>query len=349
MEASVVHAARQFGHNPTSVESLTEGLIHSTYKITDANGTAIILQQVNTSIFKKPEGVITNCKIIYNHLRASERLKIPSLLQTIDRQDFWIDSSGVFWRSFEYVKNTSTEVAPTAEKIYSAAKCYGGFTQALSDLDVTKLSPTIPGFHDLSNRFAQLIESIATAEPDRLQRGQLLLTIIEKKKALLVFYEKMMSDRDFKLRPMHHDAKLSNILFDTISSNAVCPIDLDTTMPGYFFSDMGDMIRSMVPDADEHSSVQKISIRKDYYRAIISGYHEGMGNTFTVKENSFLHHSGLIMIYMQGIRFLTDYLANDMYYKTEYPEQNFDRASNQFSLFESLEVFLKEEFNHRIT
>ena len=264
MEASIVHASRQFGYNPTSIESLTEGLIHSTYKVTAADGSVVILQQVNTSVFKNPEEVISNYKIIYDHLLVSRRLRIPSLLQTIDCRDFWIDPSGVFWRAFEYFKNTSTELAPTTEKIYSAARCYGTFTQALSDLDATRLSPTIPYFHDLSNRFKQLIESIAIAEPDRLKRGQLLLTFIEKKKALLIFYEKMVNDPGFKLRPMHHDAKLSNILFDSTTNNAVCPIDLDTTMSGYFFSDIGDMIRSMVPDADEHTSTEKISIRKDY-------------------------------------------------------------------------------------
>ena len=144
---------------------------------------------------------------------------------------------------------------------------------------------------------------------------------------------------------MHHDAKISNILFSEETGQVICPVDLDTCMPGYFFSDLGDMIRSMACSEDESSSnFSEINIRKDFYESIVDGYMEVMQKLLTDSEKKFIHYSGLLMTYMQALRFLSDYLNGDMYYRTTYTEQNFDRAKNQLTLLQRLETFLSENY-----
>jgi hypothetical protein len=129
----------------------------------------------------------------------------------------------------------------------------------------------------------------------------------------------------------------------------ICPVDFDTTMPGYFFSDPGDMIRSMAGSADESSTdFNNIRIRSDIYKAIINGYLAGMNAELTEMEKKYIHSSGLLLIYMQSLRFLTDYLNGDIYYKISYPEQNYDRTLNQLTLLKSLEEYLKENFKFTI-
>lgn len=345
---TVVFAAEQFGFYTPFFEVLTDGLIHKTYKATNNNKSAI-LQQVNTNVFNDPDQVVRNYQIIYNHLIEKKALKIPASLKTVGNNSTWIDKEGSCWRAFEYIDNTYTESLPAEpEKIFSAAKCYGGFTQALAGLDVEQLRPTIPRFHDLTNRYNQLQHAVEKATPERLASSKDLLNKIKQRKHLVDFYRSLKTNPEFKLRAMHHDTKLSNILFDKSTQQAVCPIDLDTTMAGYFFSDVGDMIRSMISSSDENAPADSVEINPEVYRAIITGYEAGIGNSFTQSENEHIHQSGLMMLYMQGIRFLTDYLSNDVYYKIDYPQHNFNRALNQITLLEKLEYFLKKEYQYEV-
>ncbi len=128
-----------------------------------------------------------------------------------------------------------------------------------------------------------------------------------------------------------------------VSHQALCPVDLDTVMPGLFFSDVGDMIRSMGATQDENSHQwEAIAINPDFYKAIIAGYLEGIGDNFTPAEKKHIHQAGLMMVFMQSLRFVTDFLNNDVYYKIDYPEQNLNRALNQLILLERLEEFVSE-------
>ena len=156
----------------------------------------------------------------------------------------------------------------------------------------------------------------------------------------------MDKSEDYPTRVMHHDCKISNILFEEATGQVICPVDLDTTMPGKFYSDIGDMIRTMACNLDENStSFDEIAIRPDYYEAVLQGYLEGAGNIFTEAEKKNIHYGGLLLIYMQSLRFLTDYLNNDIYYKTSYPEQNLNRSLNQLILLEKLETYLLNTYH----
>lgn len=344
---TVVRAAERFGFHASFFESLTDGLIHQTYKVTLGNK-SIVLQQVNGKVFTDIKLVINNYKVVYNHIRNHGQ-PVPALVATTDNKDFWIDDKGSYWRAFEYLPNTYTESLPAdPQKIFNAAKCYGEFAHALSELDTNQLKPAIPGFHDISNRYRQLKQAMPLAQGERLEKSKAILEKIEQRNYLVDFYNTLKSNPEFRLRAMHHDTKLSNILFDQTSGLPACPIDLDTVMPGYFFSDVGDMVRSMVSARDENAPADTVEVDAEIYEAIIAGYETGIGNIFTDKEKKSIHCSGMIMLYMQGIRFLADYLSNDTYYKIDYPEQNFNRAWNQVTLLEKLEEFLKQRYRYTV-
>jgi Ser/Thr protein kinase RdoA (MazF antagonist) len=200
----------------------------------------------------------------------------------------------------------------------------------------------IPGFHDLGQRFTQFEQSLKGEYYERMSKALSLIDDLKKRERYKHFYEIMTeSPEDFPLRVMHHDAKIANVLFNKKNGRVICPIDLDTVMPGYFFSDLGDMIRSMACINDENSKgLEAIIIRKDYYEAIVNGYLAILGKQLTPSEKKYIHYAGLIMVYMQALRFLTDYLNGDSYYRTIYPEQNFDRAMNQYVLLSRLEEWL---------
>lgn len=347
MESQVKIVANYFGPDATSIESLTEGLIHKTYKVVFADGSTIILQQVNTSVFTNPKKIIENYQLLSQHLSVSNGIKIPQLRKTTEGNEFFHDC-GLYWRAFEYIPDSYTENLLTSEKIFSAAECYGAFVRGLFGLDARKLTPTIPGFHDLNLRYTQFQQAKQQGNNARIMQSRELISKIDERKYLVDYYNNLIQDPAYRIRPMHHDCKLSNILFDTHTKKAICPIDLDTTMPGYFFSDVGDMVRSMVSEASEDSAPDKITIRKDFYDSILNGYQSGIGDALTQTELDHIHHAGLIMIYMQSIRFLTDYLSDDVYYKTSYPDQNFDRALNQLTLLEKVEDFLKADYGYKI-
>jgi Ser/Thr protein kinase RdoA (MazF antagonist) len=348
MESPVKDVATHFGFNVQSIKSLTEGLIHKTYQVGGTGSQSIILQQVNTSVFTNPHHIIANYQLLYQHLGKSNGIKIPTLIKTVDGEYLYQEGSN-YWRAFEYIIDSYTENLPgTPEKVFSAAQCYGAFMNSLSGLNAARLQPAITRFHDLNNRSNQLHHAIRSATDARLTASKPWLERIEARKSILNFYNHVVQHSEFKLRAMHHDCKLSNILFHTRTKRAICPIDLDTVMPGYFFSDVGDMVRSMVPDTGEDSRSAQIAIRTDFYKAIVSGYRSGVGDVFTQTEFDHIHHAGPIMIYMQAIRFLADYLSNDVYYKIDYPEQNFDRAVNQLTLLEKVESFLEAEYSYTI-
>jgi Ser/Thr protein kinase RdoA (MazF antagonist) len=162
---------------------------------------------------------------------------------------------------------------------------------------------------------------------------------------LVDFYESLADAKKYPVRLMHHDCKITNILFDSNTGRVICPIDLDTLMPGKFVSDLGDMIRTMACSENEESTNwEAISIRAPFYHAILKGYLEGIGPILTEDEKKNIHYSGLLLVYMQALRFLSDFLQGDKYYKTTYPDQNLNRALNQITLLEKLENFLKAAY-----
>jgi len=343
-EVLVRGAYQAFGFNHPTIEVLHSGLIHNTYKVWEGK-LAIVLQNINTVVFTEPEKIIRNYQKVFDHLKKKSGLKIPAPILSIRGDFLWKDTAGQFWRATEFIPDSYVETSSiSVSQTFNAAKCFGEFARAVSELAPSSLETVIPGFHDLSWRFEQFQHARQHADSVRIKKVTHLIECVQQRKWLVDFYQDLRNNPEFKVRIMHHDCKISNILFHHGTQNPICPIDLDTVMPGYYFSDIGDLVRSLAGSIGESSTdVQSLTIRKPYYDAIITGYCEGIGNTFTESELKFIHHSGLLMIYMQGLRFLTDYLSGDIYYKVSYPEQNFNRAANQLILLEGLEIFLKKD------
>ena len=348
-QSNLQKAASQFGNGIPEIESLGQGLIHRTFKVSfSGNSKPVVLQCINERTFSLPENIIHNYHLVDEYLQQQPNaVKIPGLVPTHQNKFFWIDDDEKFWRATTLIPDScSLPVPENKENAFCAARCFAQLTSSLIGINTSRLNIIIPRFHDLEFRYKQFEEAVSKGSIMRLLRSTHVISELRDRNELVDFYRKLVDETDYPTRVMHHDCKISNILFHKDTKEVLCPVDLDTLMPGKYFSDIGDMIRSMACTVDENSTAwEKISIHSDYYGAIISGYLDGIGNILTDKEKENLHYSGLIMIYMQAVRFVADFLNNDIYYKTEYPEQNLNRALNQLILLEKLEEFLQNTYS----
>jgi len=347
----VIRAAQAFlGANaPVSVELLGNGLIHQTFKAKrNVDDRAVVLQSINTNVFRNPQDIVLNYQLIYEHLLLNkEDVCIPRPIPSRENRFIWKDGENNNWRATEFVERSfSPMVAATEEAAYTVSKSFACFTHSLSAIDIRNLKEIIPGFHNLSFRYNQFENAVTQASQSILLKSTHVIAELRQRRKLVEFYESIKNSSDYPTRVMHHDCKISNILFDRETNQVICPVDLDTVMPGKFFSDLGDMIRSMACTLDENSrDWENINIRPPYYKAVLDGYLQGIGNIFTEEEIRNIHYSGPILVFMQALRFLTDFLNEDIYYKTDYPEQNLNRALNQLILLERLDDFLKIEYS----
>ena len=333
--------AAGFGLRHPHVKALGSGLIHATYKA-EADGQAIVLQQINTNVFADPQALISNYLIIYDYLRQKGEIQIPAPVAANNGNWILQDSEGNIWRATEFIANSYSPAATeNARAAFTTALCFGQFTRALSGIDKSQLRVVLADFHDLSYRYKHFEDVVANVQGLRLMRATHVIAELRQRKYLVDFYASIKNNPDYPVRLMHHDCKIGNILFDADTREVICPIDLDTIMPGKYFSDLGDMIRTMACTVDENSREwEKIDVRPEFYNAIVDGYLQGIDNELTDAERENIHKSGLLLTFMQTLRFLTDFLQGDTYYRTTYPEQNLNRALNQLILLEKLEEFL---------
>jgi Ser/Thr protein kinase RdoA (MazF antagonist) len=247
---------------------------------------------------------------------------------------------------FPFVTNSITKkVLETPEQAYEAAEQFGMFTKLLSGFDINTLQITLPHFHDLALRHTQFLEALQKGNAARIMEAADSIDFLISHEDIVKQYEQLVASPAFKYRVTHHDTKISNVLFDT-NDKGICVIDLDTVMPGHFISDVGDMMRTYLsPVHEEDSDFSKIEVRDGFYTAIVSGYSSFMNEELTDLEKSQFFFAGCYMIYMQALRFLTDYLNDDIYYGASYPKQNYIRAQNQIVLLQKLkekEMVLKK-------
>ena len=330
---------KNFGIENYSVELFGSGLINNTWIIKNKSGDKeFILQRINQNIFRSPEDIAFNIRLIANYLKTHHaEYLFTTPLQTNDGNDIAKTDDGYF-RIFPFIKNSHTlDVVQKPEQAYEAAKQFGKFTKVLSGLDTSGLKITLPHFHDLSFRYKQFREAIQNGNKERIERSKDIINLIHQQKNIVDEFEKIKSNPEFKVRITHHDTKISNVLFNE-EDKGVCVIDLDTVMPGYFISDVGDMMRTYLsPVSEEEKDFSKIEIRKDFYAAIVNGYESEMKDELTATEKKYFVYAGKFMIYMQAIRFITDHLSDDIYYGAKYDGQNYVRAQNQITLLQRLQ------------
>lgn len=343
-DKETIEAIEIFGIHPSSarVEAINNGLINSTFKVFTGEA-HLLLQKLNRNVFTNPSEVVRNYNKLFTYLVRRNESIIPAPIRTVENNLCFTDFLGNCWRATRYIENSvSHESATSATEAFEVAYCFGNLTNNLKDFDLSALSTVIPGFHDVSWRYEQFVEAIRNDKAGRRQEVKDEIESLMQKKYIAEFYNSIVRDPAYKMRVMHHDAKITNVLFDNSNGRVICPIDCDTMQAGYYFSDLGDLIRTLSCTLPETSrDFSDIGVKKDYYQAVIEGYTKGMRGSLTEKETANIHFAGLLMTYMQSLRFLTDHINGDTYYRIDYPGQNYDRGKNQLRLLEELEAFLK--------
>lgn len=324
--------------NEVKMAPLGNGLINSTWKVS-VNGNDFVLQKVNDKVFKKPEDIDSNLNLIAAHLQ--KHYPEYNLLEPIKAKDgstLLQKSEHEFFRMFPFIQGShSKDVVKTPDQAYQAASRFGSFTKMLAGIRTADLKITIPDFHNLSLRYNQFLSALETGNKSRIKEADELVKFVKANKSIVEEFEYLSTNNILKLRATHHDTKISNVLFDK-DDCGMCVIDLDTVMPGYFISDLGDMMRTyLCPVSEEENNFALVEVRDEFYEAIISGYYNEMKNELTEGEKKYFFYSGTFMIYMQAIRFLTDYINNDAYYGCRYPQHNLVRAQNQIVLLQRLQ------------
>ena len=337
MDLKTVLTTYSFDIESVKIEAFGSGLINHTWRIVTPDD-VYILQRINDDVFKKPEDIAANISLIANHLREfyPEYLFVSPTKTRVGEEMVFVEKDGYF-RMFPFVKGShSKDVVATAEQAYEAAAQFGKFTKLLRGVNVAELKTTIPHFHDLSLRYKQFLDALKNGNRERILEAADLIHFLTINENIVFAYEEIKNNKDFKLRVTHHDTKISNILFDN-NDKGLCVIDLDTVMSGYFISDVGDMMRTYLSAvSEEETDFSKIEVRADFFRAICQGYYDEMKDELSDTEGGYFYYAGKFMIYMQALRFLTDFLNNDVYYGEKYPKHNFNRAKNQVVLLQKL-------------
>jgi len=325
------------------------GLIHNTWKITDGSN-EYVLQRINHHVFKQPEYIANNIEAIASWLKANQPdyFFVTPVKTLNDESMLHLHSYGYF-RMFPFVEGSVTyDVAQNPRQACEAARQFGLFTCALKDFPAEELKITLPDFHNLSYRYTQFEHAVQTGNSSRIQSSKREIDYLVSKNHIVSTYKQIVSANEFKVRVTHHDTKISNVLFDK-DGKGICVIDLDTVMPGYFISDVGDMLRTYLsPVSEEEGDFEKVAIREDFFEGIACGYLGEMSRELTSLEVEHFIYSGLFIIYMQALRFLADYLNDDVYYGATYTGHNHIRAKNQIVLLERL-IEKEHELNKIVT
>ena len=311
---------------------LGNGHINDTYLAEFADGPSLVLQRVNKVVFPDPEAIMANIERVTEHLsrRCPDERRVLGLVRTLQGRSFWRDAEGEVWRAYRYQEGTITrDVVGRAREAYEAARAFGTFQYLLSDLDGPALRETLPGFHDTPRRLAALE---AAAAADRAGRAAAASAELAFARAH-ADWAGLLVKAGLPARVTHNDTKINNVLFEADSGRGLCVIDLDTVMPGLMPYDFGDLVRTAVsPAAEDESDLAKVEVRLDVFEALVQGWREGAGNALGEGEKALLPASGRVIAYELGLRFLSDYLDGDRYFKIRRPEHNLERARVQLRL-----------------
>ena len=320
-----------------TIEPIEQGLINSTWQIKDG-AHHFILQKINHFVFKDPEAIASNLRLIADYLsKHHPDYLFAAPIKTTGNEEMKFTEEQGYFRLIPFIKNSHTiATVEKPQQAYEAAKKFGEFTKLLSGFAAEKLQNTIPDFHNLSLRYKQFTDALQSGNQNRIQQSRDLIIFLNNHKDIADTYEIILQNPSFKLRVTHHDTKISNVLFDD-DDKGICVIDLDTVMAGYFICDVGDMMRTYLsPANEEEKDFSKVQVREEYFKSIWDGYTKEMKDELSKEEKEHFIYAGKFMIYMQALRFLADYLNNDVYYGTKYEGQNFVRAGNQVALLQRL-------------
>jgi len=264
---------REFGiSGAIKVSPLGSGHIHQTFKVESKSN--FVLQRINKNVFTQPEIIASNNRIAFQYLKQHHpNFLFPQALPDQNGNDLFYDEEGYSWRLYPLIENTFTiDEVRSEEEAYGAAKGFAQLTNYLNGIDTSLFKPTLTRFHDLVWRYEQFKEALKKAKPEAFLKAKKEIALAESFSFLVSEYHELIHRGNLKLRIMHNDTKVNNILFDRVSKQSVCAIDLDTLMPGYFIYDLGDMVRTFVsPVSEEEMDISTIVFRKIIYDALVDG------------------------------------------------------------------------------
>jgi thiamine kinase-like enzyme len=353
LENKLKHAFSQFEHNGVynSFQELASGHINDTYLIKTVDKPYFVLQRINHGVFKDVPGLIENKVAVSHHIQEKlKELSTPSLdrrvlsfAKTKSGCSYYQGSEGNYWNLMFFIENSVThELVEDEEIAFEGGKLFGQFLNLTNDFDASKLCEVIPKFHDMSFRYGQFYEALEGASEERVNQASNYINLVNELKEEMHVLQHLKESGEIKLRVTHNDTKISNALFDE-NNKGLCVIDTDTVMPGIIHYDFGDAIRTICNSAaEDEKNLDLVKFNTAYYKAYKKGFLEELGDSISALEEKHLVLGVKSMIFIMAIRFLTDFLNGDVYYKTHYKEHNFDRAKNQFKLLESLNEQLND-------
>lgn len=334
----------------TDVSPLGDGLINDTFKITACDGRHYALQRINDSVFRDVALLQDNIEKVTDHIRRKLLQKYPRsvvvrrVLRFLPLKDsaktYFADAGGNFWRISAFIEGSHNINEVNARSSELAGEAFGEFEAMLADLP-DGIGETIPDFHNMPLRLRQFHQAVEADPTGRVREVGELIELIEEYGEKMCLAESLHGRGLLPKRICHCDTKVGNVLFDE-EGKVLCVIDLDTVMPSFVFSDFGDFLRTAAnPVAEDSPEYGKIDLRMDIFKAFARGYLSSAGSFLTDLEKEMLPYAVQRFAFMQGVRFLTDYIGGDTYYKIGYPGHNLVRARNQMTLFRS--ALLKED------
>jgi Ser/Thr protein kinase RdoA (MazF antagonist) len=335
-------------------EPYGSGHINDTYCATfDQGGTRVryIFQRINHTIFKNPVALMENIQRVTGHLgrkaagQSDASRRVLTLIPTREGLPCHRDAAGQHWRVYVFIERARTyDAVESTDQAYNAARAFGQFQIMLADLPAPRLHDTIPDFHHTPKRFAALENALAA---DALNRAKLCRAEIEFALGRQTVCRALL-DASLPERVTHNDTKFNNVMLDDVTGEGICVIDLDTVMPGLALYDFGDMVRTTTsPAREDERDLSKVKMQFPMFDALARGYLSAAGEFLTPAEKKLLPLAGRLITFEIGIRFLTDYLSGDVYFKVHREGHNLDRCRTQFKLVASIEQ-QEEQMNQLI-
>ncbi|MDA8173562.1 MAG: aminoglycoside phosphotransferase family protein [Nitrospiraceae bacterium] len=338
-------AARHFTRGGiTGIKPFGSGNINSTFLVESEDRGKFVLQRINTRVFQRPEDVMRNMRVCTEHIKGknnstSSRLEVPGVVLTTDGLDYWVDDEGGFWRALTMIEGAqSFNIIQNETHARQAGYALGLFHRLLSDLPPGKLADTLPGFHITPGYLAHYERALAIHKGAVPPEAAWCMDFIAARKELANVLENAKGQGRLPVRVMHGDPKINNILVNPQTFRAISVIDLDTVKPGLVHYDIGDCLRSGCnPIGEETADVDSVYFHTGYCRAILEGYLDAGREFLTSGDFEFIYPCVRLIAFELGLRFFTDYLEGNVYFKANSPGHNLKRALVQFRLTESIE------------
>lgn len=350
-----VLAAYRFHGALLSASSYGNGHINDTFLLVfDMYGMGrlkLILQRLNTEVFPNPDTLMENVIGVTSFLQkkitaagGDASRETLTLIPTASGKLYYVDSMGGYWRAYQFITDAVCyERVSKKEDFYESARLFGQFQQMLSDYPIHSLHEIIPGFHDTRARFTQFQKALTEDVCSRISEAAEEIAFACAYEYLCDIFPPLIASGELPLRVTHNDTKLNNLMFDSRTDKGLCIIDLDTVMPGLLAYDFGDAIRfGANTAAEDERQLHKVSMDFSLYETYVKGFAAGCGQTMTERERAMLPEGAMVMTYECGLRFLTDYLSGDTYFKISRPEHNLDRCRTQFALLADMEKKLPQ-------